>query len=188
LRLALLAPRLSCVLPTVQPVWQRGALLSSPLAHAEVFAFCSRFAFSSERCVFVANRKCDVVGSGRVARLRLSFELRLEMALSDLFSLPPKTSFAPQCWRAGLACSPRPRTPKEIALVASGDLRLSRPTRWRAGCCVLRLDPPQCWRAGMVLSPVLTAPKKIAFGAVGDLLFLPSETLGALLLLRARWG
>jgi hypothetical protein len=57
------------------------------------FAFLSRFAFSSEKCIFVAIRKLDIVGSERLASLRLSFELRLEMALRGLFSLPLKTGF-----------------------------------------------------------------------------------------------
>jgi hypothetical protein len=76
----------------VQPLWQRRALLSL-VAYPEAFAFYSRFAFSSERCDFVANRNFDVVGSGRVASLRLSFELRLEIALSGLFSLCQKIAF-----------------------------------------------------------------------------------------------
>jgi hypothetical protein len=59
----------------------------------DAFAFSSRFAFSSEECVFVAIRKLDIVDSERLAVLRLSFELRLEMALRGLFSLPLKTGF-----------------------------------------------------------------------------------------------
>jgi hypothetical protein len=54
------------------------------------FVFCSLFAFSSEKCIFVAIRDLNVVDSERVASLRLSFELRLEKAVRGLFSLPLK--------------------------------------------------------------------------------------------------
>jgi hypothetical protein len=52
------------------------ALLASRLVP---FAFYSRFAFSSEKCVFVAIRNLDVVDFERVASLRLSLVLRLEI-------------------------------------------------------------------------------------------------------------
>jgi hypothetical protein len=71
------------------------------------FAFSSLFAFSSERCVFVAIRNLDVVGSERVASLRLSFDLRLEMALRGLFSLPLKVSLPPERGPGGAAALDR---------------------------------------------------------------------------------
>jgi hypothetical protein len=71
------------------------------------FVFSSLFAFSSERCVFVAIRNLDVIGSERLASLRLSFDLRLEMAVRGLFSLPLKVALPPERGPGGAAALDR---------------------------------------------------------------------------------
>jgi hypothetical protein len=69
----------------------------------DAFAFYSRFAFSSEKCIFVAIRKLDHIVFKGVAALRPSLVLRLELALRGLFSLPLRTGFPFAASRAKMA-------------------------------------------------------------------------------------
>jgi hypothetical protein len=114
------------------------------------FAFSSLFAFSSETCIFVAIRKLDVVDFERVANLRLSLVLRLEMAVTGLFSLSVKVSLSQQNSRAGL-----PKIGE--AGCRQKDCGQARQTRRR----VLRLE-----RASFLAPASLVGPTDLFFSAL----------------------
>jgi hypothetical protein len=103
------------------------------------FVFSSLFAFSSETSIFVAIRELDIVDFERVASLRLSFDLRLEMAVRGLLSVAVKERLPPGSWRVfGLErtnfLAPTSLVaPNALVLVLSkSTLGLSGTSPWRA--------------------------------------------------------
>jgi hypothetical protein len=129
------------------------------------FVFSSLFAFSSERCVFVAIRNLDVIGSERLASLRLSFDLRLEMAVRGLFSLPLKVALPPERGPRGAAALDRAVLDRARASpwAAPPSLEDKRREQGRRG---KRPDPPS-QPAGVVSRPgILLDTRPLAFVAL----------------------